>query len=143
MLLPIFLELTSLERGVSPKPGAPTAVPASPKLCQAQRGQFTSSYSGKLLVTVPALCGNLVYQQAQKRRRWKAPAEPGDELLVTLWTLASAIQANQTPEFPFTCAKGMCPAHTPSLPWLCSSSAHLCLGPPGHCPTCLHTAWGS
>lgn len=54
-------------------------------------------------MTLKTLCGNL-YQQAQRKEKVKGPttqdppAQPGDELVITLWTLASVIQAKLNPQ---------------------------------------------
>lgn len=118
MLLPHFPGAHIPGKGVQPQ----AAVPASPRPCQAQKGQFTSSYFGKPVVTLKTLCGNL-YQQAQRKEKVKGPttkdppAQPGDELVVTLWTLASAIQAKLNPQISLCRCQGnvSCPFPT-SLP---------------------------
>lgn len=53
-------------------------------------------------MTLQILCGNL-YQEAQRKEKVEgpntkdSPAQPGDELTGTLWTLASVIQAKLNP----------------------------------------------
>lgn len=103
MLLPHFPGAHIPGKGVQPQARAPCSCPCIlPDTARVKEANLQAPIFGKLVMTLQILCGNL-YQQAQRKEKVEGPntkdppAQPGDELTGTLWTLASVIQAKLNP----------------------------------------------